>query len=933
MTHVQRSSACARSMLMVVMLPILLVVSAVAAAEEVVLTAVGDPFSDERVDAALRRAVDWAPVIGSLGYAPGSSAVVSVGGNRSEESGTAFDPEAAPRLLAEAGDPEDVGGPLFHVADNAELARLVATYLQRAGFAAEPIAVGTPGDVALRLQQAQAGGDTAFGLSLSTAAAQTVVQNYIGMTAIGAQISASPRGLSILLAGRELSAQPPGTVVRQSPEPGAPIPASRQVSVWVSIGPEETLPDLRGLSPAQAQQRFAALDLSIRVVGQLQSPEAPGTIVQQTPIPGSRLPDDRGVDVWLALRLVPLVPDLRGLQPAQATQRNVALNLSLEVVGDETSDQPAGTIARQVPQPGAELPANRKIRVWRSRGPAAPSQVPGVIGLSRDEAADRLAGARLELRVAGEEASPRAPGTVVRQDPSAGADPPEDGRVRVWLAVRRPAPRVPNLRGLTPEQAGQAFADLKLSLSVVGEEPSRAGAGTVVRQDPAPGSRLSDDRRVGVWLSTGPGADAPDLRGLTPEQATEQFADLELSVDVAGQEHSRRKQGTVARQDPAPGDPLADGRQITVWLSKGPAPRLPDLTGLTPQQAEQEFGELRLVVEEAGREHARAARGTIIGQSPPAGMLLSDDRRVSVILSRGPIITVPDLRGLSLATAAREFSDIELVIEVVAEENAPALAGTIIDHEPPPGSPMPEDRLVAAVVSLGPASAVPDLDGLTRDEAAGRLARQQLELALGGEEDSEARAGTVVRQMPAAGAIAPQDGVVQVWLSRGPPPTVPDLLGLTPEEAEQEFGDLQLAVEVRGAEIGSGPAGAILRQSPEAGVPLPPDRRIGVWLVAQPRSVPEMWKYVGWGAAGLLILGLLVLIERRMRRPRAEVAEAAADTAVQALAPPRIVAFRDPGAQVIEPRSGLVSGSGIGLRARPDAGAQDRAPNREQDKE
>ena len=89
------------------------------------------------------------------------------------------------------------------------------------------------------------------------------------------------------------------------------------------------------------------------------------------------------------------VPDLAGLTEAQAVAAVEAAGLVADPLRDTFSDSvPAGQVASQQPPPGTAIAGGGSVEVEISRGPV-PVQVPGVQGLTLDNALARLTGAGL----------------------------------------------------------------------------------------------------------------------------------------------------------------------------------------------------------------------------------------------------------------------------------------------------------------------------------------------------------------------------------------------------------------------------------------------------------------------------------------------------------------------------------------------------------
>ena len=111
---------------------------------------------------------------------------------------------------------------------------------------------------------------------------------------------------------------------------------------------------------------------------------------------------------------------------------------------------------------------------------------------------------------------------------------------------------------------------------------------------------------------------------------------------------------------------------------------------------------------------------------------------------------------------------------------------------------------------------VPDVRGADLQEARGVLEEAGLRVRVRRVE-SEATAGDVIRQQPAAGAKIAEGGLVTLTVSSGPQgSTVPDVVGQPAPTARRALQEAGLRVEIERV-ASSKPVGTVLRQSPAAG--------------------------------------------------------------------------------------------------------------------
>ena len=97
---------------------------------------------------------------------------------------------------------------------------------------------------------------------------------------------------------------PADMVLEQSPSPGATNASSPHVDLLVSLGPEPpayVMPQLTGLSLADAQQRLAAEGLKVTQVTPMPGGGAPlGTVISQLPAKGARIEPSASVYLQVA---------------------------------------------------------------------------------------------------------------------------------------------------------------------------------------------------------------------------------------------------------------------------------------------------------------------------------------------------------------------------------------------------------------------------------------------------------------------------------------------------------------------------------------------------------------------------------------------------------------------------------------------------------
>ena len=126
----------------------------------------------------------------------------------------------------------------------------------------------------------------------------------------------------------------------------------------------------------------------------------------------------------------------------------------------EESDQPEGRVFAQSPTAGTEVDEGSTVTIRVSSGTGT-TAVPNAVGLGEAEARDRLVSAGFEVETE-EVFSDREPGTVVSQNPAAGAQAADGDTVTIQVSKGTGQVDVPNVVGMTRGEAEAALSSAQL---------------------------------------------------------------------------------------------------------------------------------------------------------------------------------------------------------------------------------------------------------------------------------------------------------------------------------------------------------------------------------------------------------------------------------------------------------------------------------------
>ncbi|MFE9375893.1 Stk1 family PASTA domain-containing Ser/Thr kinase [Streptomyces sp. NPDC006855] len=247
---------------------------------------------------------------------------------------------------------------------------------------------------------------------------------------------------------------------------------------------------------------------------------------------------------------------------------------------------------------------------------------------------------------------------------------------------------------------------------------------------------------------------------------------------------------------------LALGIGTGVWyINSGQFTQVPSLLGQTQQAAEQRLADAGLGLKGVDRVFSDTVeRGEVVSSAPAPGDRIRGNGSVRLVVSRGPeIVRVPDVAGASLADARRTLKKVGLVPGMVTREFSEDVArGEVIGTDPRAGTDRRPDTAVALVVSKGAPVDVPDVTGLSAEEATAELEAEGLKAeVLPGRVHSPEAAGEVTEQSPGEGTEAAEGDTIQLTLSKGPRMVdVPDVTGRDVDEARSTLEEAGFEVKV-----------------------------------------------------------------------------------------------------------------------------------------
>ena len=268
------------------------------------------------------------------------------------------------------------------------------------------------------------------------------------------------------------------------------------------------------------------------------------------------------------------VPNVVGLTQAEAKTQIEQAGFTWELNPDKVaSDNVAeGSVASTDPTAGTQAEKGATVRVTISSGPDSVTLPDNLVGMSPDDARKAIEALGLKWELdSSKVASDTVPeGKVAQTNPSPGSKVKAGQTIRAYLSSGSDQVDVPDLSGMTQDQARSTLKSVGLELGNVTSVDSEKEKDRIVEQDPATGTKVKKGTTVGVSVSNGKAAqvEIPTVVGMGRDDAEAQLKALGLTVtveEVAGNQPA----GQVLSVEPGEGSKVEKNSTVKLKVSKG----------------------------------------------------------------------------------------------------------------------------------------------------------------------------------------------------------------------------------------------------------------------------------------------------------------------------------------------------------------------------
>jgi len=254
--------------------------------------------------------------------------------------------------------------------------------------------------------------------------------------------------------------------------------------------------------------------------------------------------------------------------------------------------------------------------------------------------------------------------------------------------------------------------------------------------------------------------EVPDLTGSSQTEALNDLQNLGFKVGIENSAHPEVPEGSVIKTQPPANTATSPDTLVTIIVSVGPeAYPIPYVVDLETDRA-------IFVIEESGFTIGQKIEvnddnvpiGFVISQNPMAGKKMGPGSSVDLVISSGPsLIVLGDLSKKSLEDATQILETLGLGFETVEEFSEDIEEGLVSGTLPEAGEIVTPEDIVTVIVSLGIKIEVPEVEGLSYQDAIDKLEEAGLVATVSGNTN-----GVVRKQLPRKGEFLEPEGVVEL---------------------------------------------------------------------------------------------------------------------------------------------------------------------------
>ena len=199
--------------------------------------------------------------------------------------------------------------------------------------------------------------------------------------------------------------------------------------------------------------------------------------------------------------------------------------------------------------------------------------------------------------------------------------------------------QIPNLQGLTKEEAEQKAKESKLKIEVSEEKYHlEVPEGQIIEQDHKyqDNYKIKEGTTIKVVISKGQEiVEMPKVVGKTRDEATKMLKEVGLEVKVEEEFSDDVEKNYITKQEVAEGEKIAAGTTVTIYSSMGiEQVQVPDLSGKTESEAKSAISSAKLKWKSTDKtSDSSKPNGVVVNQSISNGSMVDKNTEITITVN------------------------------------------------------------------------------------------------------------------------------------------------------------------------------------------------------------------------------------------------------------------------------------------------------------
>ncbi len=258
---------------------------------------------------------------------------------------------------------------------------------------------------------------------------------------------------------------------------------------------------------------------------------------------------------------------------------------------------------------------------------------------------------------------------------------------------------VPDLTGMTLEEAENTITDAGFKQGTTIEKKSNSPQGMVINQIPSASSLAIPGADIDLTISKINYVEMPNIVGLDIDSGEEVLIKNQLEMGVISEQSSKSTSGTILIQSIEAGTTTLIGTPVDIVIAARETVKVPGLLGKKLDMAKYLIRSAKLKPGNIIKQVSTKKADIVLRQDPPAGTVVQEGESVDMVISVVEALKVPDVTGKHISEARTILENKELRIGRIIKRSSTLGTGTVLGQEPKAGTAVdagiPSDLVVA----------------------------------------------------------------------------------------------------------------------------------------------------------------------------------------------------------------------------------------------